>query len=84
MIYVFVFLFAGEGPFPGVIDMFGLAGGLMEIRAAMLAAHGFAALAVPFFRYDDLPKKFEDQTFDYFEVRKHCCFGMLVLDIKPV
>ncbi|KAK7104520.1 acyl-coenzyme A thioesterase 5-like [Littorina saxatilis] len=62
-----LFLPPGDGPFPGVIDMFGLAGGLMEIRAALLAANGFAAFALPFFGYDDLPKTFTEQTFDYFE-----------------
>ncbi|XP_070181668.1 acyl-coenzyme A thioesterase 1-like isoform X2 [Littorina saxatilis] len=62
-----LFLPPGEGPFPGVIDIFGLAGGLMEIRAALLAANGFAAFALPFFGYDDLPKTFTELTFDYFE-----------------
>ena len=59
---------AGEGPHPGVIDMFGSAGGLMEIRSTLLASHGFAVLALPFFKYEDLPSTLEDVTFDYFEV----------------
>ncbi|KAK7104525.1 bile acid-CoA:amino acid N-acyltransferase-like isoform X2 [Littorina saxatilis] len=62
-----LFLPPGEGPHPGVIDMFGSAGGLMELRATLLASHGFAVLALPFFKYEDLPAKLEDVTFDYFE-----------------
>jgi pimeloyl-ACP methyl ester carboxylesterase len=42
--------------YPGVIDMFGTAGGLIEMRAALLASHGFAALALAYFDFDDLPK----------------------------
>ncbi|KAK7477466.1 hypothetical protein BaRGS_00031290 [Batillaria attramentaria] len=62
-----LFLPAGEGPHPGVIDMFGTAGGVMEVRAALLASHGFATLALPFFRYDDLPSTLEEVQFQYFE-----------------
>ncbi|XP_070184455.1 acyl-coenzyme A thioesterase 2, mitochondrial-like [Littorina saxatilis] len=62
-----LFLPPGEGPFPGVIDMFGFAGGLMESRAAMMASHGFAALALPFFNYQDLPTTVKDVNFNYFE-----------------
>ncbi len=47
------------GPYPGVIDMFGTAGGLIEFRAALLASHGFAALALAYFGYDDLPAGIE-------------------------
>jgi bile acid-CoA:amino acid N-acyltransferase len=61
-------LAAGDGPFPGVIDMFGSAGGLMETRACMLASHGFAVLALAFFKYEDLPSTLGEVTFDYFEV----------------
>ena len=39
----------------GVIDLFGGAGGLAEFKAALLASHGFAGLALAFFAYDDLP-----------------------------
>src|SRR5688572_28820449 len=54
-----MFLFAGAGPFPGVIDMFGTAGGLTVYRAALLASRGFAALALAFFNFDDLPPNIE-------------------------
>ena len=58
---------SGKGPFPGVIDMFGSAGGLAEFKAALLASHGFMALALPFFDYDDLPKT-PVLNLEYFDV----------------
>ncbi|XP_052791438.1 acyl-coenzyme A amino acid N-acyltransferase 1-like [Mya arenaria] len=61
-----LFLPQGRGPFPGVIDMFGTMGACIEFRAALLASHGFAALALPYFRYRDLPKKMADVEFEYF------------------
>ena len=45
--------------YPGVIDMFGSAGGLMEFRAALLASHGFAVLALAYFAYDNLPNNLQ-------------------------
>ncbi|KAL4624900.1 bile acid-CoA:amino acid N-acyltransferase-like [Arapaima gigas] len=44
-----LFLPPGPGPFPGVLDMWGSGGGLMEYRSALLASHGFAALALEYF-----------------------------------
>ncbi|XP_046364219.2 acyl-coenzyme A thioesterase 1-like isoform X1 [Haliotis rufescens] len=61
-----LFLPAGDGPFPGVIDMFGSTGGLVETRAALLASHGFAALALGYLGYDDLTKNLEELDLDYF------------------
>ncbi|KAF2366219.1 BAAT/Acyl-CoA thioester hydrolase C-terminal [Trinorchestia longiramus] len=49
-----LFIPPGEGPFPGVVDMYGAAGGLRELRSAMLAARGFAVLSLAFFAYEDL------------------------------
>ncbi|XP_067664326.1 acyl-coenzyme A thioesterase 1-like [Haliotis asinina] len=60
-----LFLPEGEGPFPGIIDMFGSTGGLTEFRAALLASRGFASYALPFFGYDDLPPSLADFDFDY-------------------
>ncbi|XP_038075961.1 bile acid-CoA:amino acid N-acyltransferase-like [Patiria miniata] len=57
----------GPGPFPAVIDMFGLAGGVIEYRAAMLASKGIVALALPYFSYEDLPRSFHHLEFEYFE-----------------
>ncbi|XP_042300863.1 acyl-coenzyme A thioesterase 1-like [Sceloporus undulatus] len=57
----------GNGPFPGVIDMFGDEGGLIEFRSSLLATHGFAALSLPYFNYEDLPKVMGDFHLEYFE-----------------
>ncbi|XP_052031438.1 bile acid-CoA:amino acid N-acyltransferase [Apodemus sylvaticus] len=62
-----LFLPPGEGPFPGVIDLFGVAGGLIEFRASLLASHGFATLALAYFGYDDLPSRLEKIDLEYFE-----------------
>ncbi|KAK3876949.1 hypothetical protein Pcinc_018300 [Petrolisthes cinctipes] len=57
----------GPGPFPGVVDMFGGTGGLLEYRSAQMASRGFASLALAFFGYDDLPKSLEEFNITYFE-----------------
>ncbi|XP_025911211.1 bile acid-CoA:amino acid N-acyltransferase [Apteryx rowi] len=62
-----LFLPPGAGPFPGVIDMFGGAGGLIEFRAGLLASRGFAVLALAFFAYDDLPRALAELDLEYFE-----------------
>ncbi|XP_020665840.3 acyl-coenzyme A thioesterase 1 [Pogona vitticeps] len=62
-----LFLPPGNGPFPGVIDMFGDEGGLIEFRSSLLATHGFAALSLPYFNFEDLPKVMEDFHLEYFE-----------------
>lgn len=61
-----LFLPPGGGPFPGVIDMFGTVGACVEFRAALLASRGFAAMALPYFLYDDLPQDMEDVELEYF------------------
>lgn len=61
-----LFLPPGKGPFPGVIDMFGIVGTCVEFRAALLASRGFAAYALPYFLYDDLPKDLSEIEFEYF------------------
>ncbi|KAG9488333.1 acyl-coenzyme A amino acid N-acyltransferase 1-like [Eleutherodactylus coqui] len=62
-----LFLPPGEGPFPGVIDLFGGIGGLIEFRSSLLASRGFASLALAYFAYDDLPKTLEYIDLKYFE-----------------
>uniref|UniRef100_A0A8C8A8Q3 Bile acid-CoA:amino acid N-acyltransferase n=1 Tax=Otus sunia TaxID=257818 RepID=A0A8C8A8Q3_9STRI len=62
-----LFLPPGPGPFPGVIDLFGGAGGLIEFRAGLLASRGFAVLALAFFAYDDLPRALVQLDLEYFE-----------------
>ncbi|XP_041071166.1 acyl-coenzyme A amino acid N-acyltransferase 1-like [Carcharodon carcharias] len=62
-----IFLPAGDGPFPGVIDLFGDDGGLTEFRACLLASRGFVALALPYFGFEDLPMILTDIHLEYFE-----------------
>lgn len=57
----------GEGPFPGIIDLFGGIGGLIEFRASLLAARGFAVLALAYIAYEDLPKYLMEVDLEYFE-----------------
>ncbi|XP_076015967.1 peroxisomal succinyl-coenzyme A thioesterase-like isoform X2 [Genypterus blacodes] len=43
-----LFIPPGVGPFPGMLDMWGGGGGLLEYRAALLASHGFVSLALDY------------------------------------
>ena len=63
--------YLGEGPFPGVIDLYGTGGGLNECRAALLASKGFVTFALAFFNHEDLPKGIELEM-EYFEVVYKC------------
>lgn len=38
----------GLGPFPGLLDLWGGGGKLVEYRAALLASHGIASLALDY------------------------------------
>ena len=60
------FTSAGEGRHPGVLVVGGSNGGLPAKQAAWLAAHGFAALALAYFRYEDLPEQLEGIPLEYF------------------
>ncbi|KAM3938321.1 acyl-coenzyme A amino acid N-acyltransferase 1-like [Leptodactylus fuscus] len=62
-----LFLPPGEGPFRGVVDMFGSAVGLLEFRSSLLASRGFASLALAYSGYDDLPKFLGTVDLKYFE-----------------
>ncbi|XP_054423287.1 peroxisomal succinyl-coenzyme A thioesterase-like isoform X3 [Pteronotus mesoamericanus] len=62
-----LFLPPGPGPFPGIIDLFGTGGGLLEYRASLLAGHGFATLALAYYGFEDLPKDADNINMDYFE-----------------
>eukprot|EP00794_Sanderia_malayensis_P017003 gene17003-18716_t len=61
-----LFLPKGEGRFPGVLDVFGSVGGLLEHRAALMASHGFATFALAFMGYKDLPEQLSDLDIEYF------------------
>ncbi|XP_054631632.1 peroxisomal succinyl-coenzyme A thioesterase-like isoform X2 [Dunckerocampus dactyliophorus] len=43
-----LFLPSGPGPFPGVLDLWGGGGSLVEFRSALLSSHGFASLALDY------------------------------------
>ncbi|XP_040192698.1 acyl-coenzyme A amino acid N-acyltransferase 1-like [Rana temporaria] len=62
-----LFIPPGEGPFQGVIDIFGGFGGLIEYRCSLLASRGFATLALAYFAYEDLPKTLDYLDLKYFE-----------------
>ena len=47
--------------------MLGGAGGLVEFKASLLASHGFAALALAYLAYDDLPVTLQYFDMEYFE-----------------
>lgn len=47
--------------------MFGDEGGLVEYRSSLLATHGFAALSLPYFNFEDLPQVMEDFHLEYFQ-----------------
>ncbi|ELV09877.1 Acyl-coenzyme A thioesterase 2, mitochondrial [Tupaia chinensis] len=55
------------GPFPGIVDIFGVGGGLLEYRASLLAGKGFAVMALAYHNYEDLPKGVETLHLEYFE-----------------
>ncbi len=61
-----LFLPAGAAPHPGILVLGGSEGGLPGRRAAWLASHGYAALALAYFRYQNLPAKLEAIPLEYF------------------
>ncbi|XP_071971823.1 acyl-coenzyme A thioesterase 1-like [Engystomops pustulosus] len=62
-----LFLPQGPGPFPGVIEVQGTGGGLLEYKASLLANRGFATLALAYYNYEDLPKDMKEFRLEYFE-----------------
>ncbi|XP_076120682.1 acyl-CoA thioesterase 19 [Alosa pseudoharengus] len=60
-----LFLPPGPGPFPGLLDLWGGGGGLVEYRSALLASHGYVSLALDYLT----PKTSDTQHVgnDYFE-----------------
>lgn len=59
---------AGNGPFPGVLVVGGSEGGIFssEQRAALLAAQGYAALALAYFALETLPGELVNIPLEYF------------------
>ncbi|CAI9580563.1 unnamed protein product [Staurois parvus] len=62
-----LFIPPGPGPFPGVIEIQGTGGGLLEYKASLLASRGFATMALAYYNYEDLPKEMKDFHLEYFE-----------------
>ena len=50
-----------------MIELLGGTGGLWEFKASLLASHGFAALALAYLSYDDLPEYPSSMNMEYFE-----------------
>ncbi|MFT7808265.1 acyl-coenzyme A thioesterase 1-like [Arapaima gigas] len=62
-----LFVPPGAGPFPGVLDLYTLGGGLPEVRGSLLANKGFVVFCLAYYRYDDLPKSLSHIDLEYFE-----------------
>lgn len=58
---------AGNQPAPLVIVLNGSGGGTAEQRAALYAAHGYAALALAYFKAPGLPDYISDTPLEYFQ-----------------
>ncbi len=57
----------GDGPHPAIMLLSGSGGGLSEAQAALYASHGYAALALAYFRAGDLPETLVRIPLEYFE-----------------
>lgn len=58
---------AGAAPRPAIIVVPGSGGGVPEPSAALLASHGFASLALAYFRAEHLPESLAEIPLEYFE-----------------
>jgi len=58
---------AGQGPHPAVLVVGGSNGGVPVHPAAWLASHGYVALALAYFRFEDLPPQLESIPLEYFQ-----------------
>jgi dienelactone hydrolase len=61
-----LFVPPGKGPHPGILVLGGSEGGMPARRAAWFASHGYAALALAYFRFDDLPRELAHIPLEYF------------------
>ncbi|KAM9361850.1 bile acid-CoA:amino acid N-acyltransferase-like [Symphorus nematophorus] len=50
-----LFLPPGPGPFPAMLDLWGMGGGLIEYRSALFASRGYASLSLAYFGHKELP-----------------------------
>ncbi|KAG2460202.1 peroxisomal succinyl-coenzyme A thioesterase-like [Polypterus senegalus] len=66
-----LFLPPGPGPFPGILDLWGGGGGLVEYRAALLASHGYASLALEYISTQNTSINVNNIGTEYFEAAFH-------------
>ena len=71
----------GHGPFPGVLDMFGTVGGLIEFRAAMLANKGFITFALCYMSSHEV-EEIETSYLQVFNKMKYTLYYRLLISIK--
>ncbi|KAM6927560.1 acyl-coenzyme A thioesterase 1-like [Xenentodon cancila] len=50
-----LFLPPGPGPFPAILDLWGMGGGLPEYRSSLFASRGYASLALAYVGHKELP-----------------------------
>ncbi|XP_063761457.1 acyl-coenzyme A thioesterase 5-like isoform X2 [Eleginops maclovinus] len=62
-----LFLPSGPGPFPGLLDLWGDGGNLVEYRAALLASHGIASMALDYLTAEICRETGKMVDYDYFE-----------------
>jgi len=60
-----LFVPSGAGPHPAIVWLGGSEGGLREGTAALLASHGYAALALAYFGVDPLPGELIEIPLEY-------------------
>jgi len=63
-----LFLPPGAGPHPAVMVLSGGGGGIDEFRGAILASHGYAALALGHFAVEGRPRGLVNIPLEYFEM----------------
>jgi len=66
-----LFLPAGDGPHPVVMVLNGSNGGINEPRAALYASHGYAALALGYFKVPGRSDYISNTPLEYFETALH-------------
>uniref|UniRef100_A0A3B5A8F2 Uncharacterized protein n=1 Tax=Stegastes partitus TaxID=144197 RepID=A0A3B5A8F2_9TELE len=54
----------GPGPFPGILDLWGGGGGLMEYRSALLASHGYATMSLDYLGCDQPEFSYAETAFN--------------------
>uniref|UniRef100_A0A3B5R5A6 Bile acid-CoA:amino acid N-acyltransferase-like n=1 Tax=Xiphophorus maculatus TaxID=8083 RepID=A0A3B5R5A6_XIPMA len=50
-----LFIPPGPGPFPAMLDLWGMGGGLQEYRSSLLASRGYASFSLAYLGHKDLP-----------------------------